>query len=281
MNRYVKRSVGRLAVALLACLINPIHGIAGEDDSYIYKFEVNNSDKVCSHMKEVYNQYFKRPFKASTDHADYEEGGQYALPLLSGVKRDPRLTIKARRSFQPTSPEFEAVKWQEGRTTGLPDIGITDQPILVANIDIDNDGTVETVIKESFMQGYLPSYRSMLGGEDSLFIFRNGDIDLTQQPINRRTFYDGFVGHRLPAQIIGFANSYSARLTRLFTYEGVNYLSAYSQAWLKDDADPYQPPDREYMEVLQYHGGGDNLGKGKWSPLKIDTICRFRMTVAK
>lgn len=265
----------------ILCLTYPIQGRTGEFDTYHYKLEVNNNDKVCSHMKEVYNQYFKRPFAVSTNLADYGEGGRYALSLLPGVKREPKLTMQARRSLQPSSPEFDAVKWQEGRTTGLPDIGIPDQPILVGSIDIDNDGTVETVIKESFMVGYLPSYHSMLGGGDSLFVFRNGDIDLTQQPINRRIFYDGFVGHRPPALITAFLNSYPARLTRPFTYEGMNYLSAYSQAWLKDDADPYQPPDREYMEVLQYRSGGDNLDKGKWSPLKIDTICQFRMTVAK
>ena len=248
---------------------------------YEFKLEVSNNDKVCNHMSVVYSQYFNHPFAASSKPEDYAEGGQNALPMLPGVQRDSRLSTETRRSLQPSSPEFDAVKWQEGRIK-YPQEYIGEQPTVVTNIDIDNDGSIETVIKISFMQGYLPSHGSMLGGEDSLFIFRNGDIELNPQPLDNRVFYDGWKGHRPPAEIAGYANQFSGRLIRIFAYEGVNYLSAYSQAWLEEDlGNPYQMPDKEYMEVLQYRSGGDNLGKGKWSQLKIDTICKFRMTAAK
>ncbi len=249
---------------------------------YVFKLEVNNNDKVCKHMQDVYNQYFSRPFAASTDPVDYADGGRFALPLLPGVQRDPRLSIKARRSLQPISPEFDMVRWQEGRYRHIyMDQDRGDQEMLVARFDIDNDGAVETIIKNSFMEGYLPSRNSMLGGEDSLFIFRAGELDIGV-PIQLKTFYEGQDGHQRPAQIGGYGYPFPYRSIRPFIYEGVSYLSVYSQSWLEEDAgDPYLMPDEEYMQVLEYRSGGDNLGKGKWSPLKIDTICQFRMTAAK
>ena len=269
-----------LGVIAIACLIYPGYGIAGEDDSYTYTLEVNNNDKVCSHMKEVYNHYFKRPFAISTNLSDYAEGEKYALPLLPGVKRDPRLSLKERFSLQPTSPEFDAIKWQEGRVK-YPDGNIGEQPIMVANVDVDNDGTIETVIKFSFMAGYVLAAG---GGEDALAIFRNNAIELDKQPLDFYALFRGQNGRQSPAHITGDTYELPYEVIRLFTYGGINYLSAYGQhgqPWPRGNDNPVQSPDREYMDVLQYRSGGDNLGKGKWSPLKIDTICQFRMTVAK
>jgi hypothetical protein len=263
-------------VVFMGCLIYSTSVMAGEDDSYHYKLEISHNDKLCRHMESVYNQYFKHPFPVRVSLADYNEGGRFALPMLPNIKRDPRQSMKTRFSLQATSPEFDAVKWREGRVK-YPEENIGEQPVMVADIDIDNDGSIETVIKFSFLAGYVLAAG---GGEDSLAIYRQGSVDLIKQPLIFDALYRGQDGRQPPAHISGSSYGFNYQVIRIFNYDGMNYLSAYGQQYLRKNAASYDPPDREYLDVLQYHSGGDNLGKGSWSPLKMDTICKFLMKVA-
>lgn len=266
-------------MTLLGYFAYSMPSLAEDNDSYRYILEKSHSKKVCDHMLEVYNRYFKYPFVASPELSDYAEGGRYALPLLPGVTRDPELTRAMALSIYPSSAEFDAVKWQEG-SVQYPNGN--DQAVMVADVDIDNDGSVDTVVKFFFVQPYLLS--NPLSRE--AFAVYRGAIKPEQLPSDINTFYISQEEGKTPANI-GFhfgsdASVFPYRIVRVFSYGGVNYLSAYGGRWLKEShALKYQWPDREYMDVLQYQSGGDNLGKESWSPLKINTICQFRMVVIK
>lgn len=230
MSRYINRS-GWLTAVLFICFVYPITSVAEQSDAYRYILKTSRNDKVCGHMKGVYNRYFKRPFAASPDLADFDEGGSYALPLLPGVTRDPRLARAMIFSIQPSSPEFDAVKWQEGRVQ-YPNGN--DQAVMVADVDIDNDGSVDTVVKFFFAQ---PNLLSNPRSREALAAYR-GAIKLEQLPFDINTLYIRQEGGKTPVNI-GFdfgssASVFPYMIVRVFSYGGVNYLSAYGRRWLKE-----------------------------------------------
>lgn len=269
---------GWLAAAFLVCFVNSIPSMAGQSDAYRYVLKSSHNKKLCDHMEEVYNRHFKHPFAVSTDPADFVEGGRYALPLLLGVTHDPELAKAMALSISPTSPEFDAVKWREGRVQ-YPNGN--DQAVMVADVDIDNDGSVDTVVKFFFAQPYLINNPLSV---DALAVYR-GVIKPELLPFSINALYIRQDGVRTPANIgANFgqvsSSSFPYAILRVFSYDGANYLSAYGRRWIRtSSALKHRWPDLEYIDVLQYHGGGDNLGKEGWSQLKMDTICQFRMTV--
>jgi hypothetical protein len=262
----------------IVCLIHSGYGMAAEDDNYTYKLEVNNNDKVCTHMVSVYNKYFKKPFKTINDEKEYVKGGGVLPPLLPGAKDDLRSFVEMRFSFQPSSPEFDAIKWRVGkqitRTAGK--IDALNTPFIAADIDINNDGELKTVIKDEFMTCYLP-YNSC-SPADSWSVFRKGDIDLMKGPIEWDVPIQGQDGRPPLAYIYG--RSSTCNVVRPFIYEGVTYLSCYHRKWLNDASDfRIGTPHREYTDVLKYQGI-EKVPRGR-TLLKAETVCRFRMTVSK
>lgn len=274
---------------LIFLLTYPMQGMTGEMDTYRYKLEQNNNNKVCTHMSDVYNQFFKKPFDTQEyikpfDHPEYVKGG-IALPnLLPGAKVNLGSLINMGFSFYPSSPEFDAVKWQIGNEAhgdsktyyykGNPTPYLT--PFIAADIDLNNDGHIKTVIKHAFMSCYIPGCES--GHADVMSIFRKGDIDLTKGPIELDTFFKGQNGS--PPLAVIYGPQSTCDLVRPFIYDGVTYLSCYHQTWIKDFMDfRNRTPDREYTDVLKYQGV-EELPDGR-KPLKAETVCRFRMTVAK
>jgi hypothetical protein len=177
-------------------------------------------------------------------------------------------------SRQPSSPEFDAITWREGR------FGFSthrDRPMLVAELDIDNNGKPDLVIKRSFMEGFEPSHGSAPGGEDTLLVFEIGALDL-QREIH---FAPGFrVANAKPATIHG---AYERRLIRPFVLNGVVFLSTYEQVWeggeFQDLGSRFSRLEGEYMHVLRYKAGAHLLGPGQWSQLEVEPICRYRMEV--
>jgi hypothetical protein len=280
----------RLVLRILSVWIGlSAPAFAGYLDRYRYVLEKSANDKVCRHMQKVYSRDFAHPFKRpgltalKNDPNDpaYGPKGRYAFPKLPGVSHDNRMTLDMSYSRLPSSPVFEAIEWKEGRyrfeSGGGPDLG--DLPMLVAEFDINNDGVVDTVIKHKFMLSYFPGGRAP-GGEDALFVFERGAIVLTQR-VTSGMFYKLQDDRKKPAMIPG---SYSSRLIRPFLLEGVVYLSAYEQVWEGGEFRDFGRVTKlegEYMNVLQYRGGGENFGPGKWSELETDLVCRIRMNIVK
>jgi hypothetical protein len=179
----------------------------------------------------------------------YGPNGLYAFPKLPGVIHSNRMTVEMSYSRQPTSREFDAVQWREGRYRHIHGgIDNGDGPMLVAEFDIDNDGLKEIVIKAGFMRNYFPSESGKVaGGEDHLFVFEKDAIDLSK-PTTSMSFYGGQDGKPKPAWISRSENA-RYRLIRPFVFEGVAYLSGYEQVWSK----AFDPNDlQEYLDVVRY-----------------------------
>jgi hypothetical protein len=273
----------RLVLRILSVWIGlSAPAFAGNLDRYRYVLEKSANDKVCRHIQKVYNMRFSYPFKRpplTTLGADPEYGpnGHYAFSKFPGVTHDNRMTLTMSLSRLPSSPEFEAIQWREGRyrLTGLggrQDHG--DQPMLVAEFDIDNDGAVDTVIKDRFMREYDGSLSR--GGEDALFVFEKGAIDFTQSVMSDM-FYSHQAGRKAPVLILG---PYWSRLIRPFLFEGVTYLSTYEQVWGGGESRSFGTKlEGEYVNVLQYRGGGEKLASSGWSELQVDLVCRVRMNI--
>lgn len=249
---------------LLAATVVALPTLAGVYDSYAYKLEKGKQTKVCKHMERVYNENFQRPW-------DFRDLPTPTFPRLPGVEYDKRMALDLRSSAFPTSPEFEAVQWKEGRIVRDPNKRDL-VPMIVAEIDINNDGREDSLVKTSFMQGFSLGHRSVSGGEDSVFILEKNQLDLTKD-VSFKTFY-GQIGEKRPALLSYVTLGLFARSIRPFIYDGTAYLSVYEQG-----IDPQGKLARETMWVLRYHEGGWNRG-GSWEPVKADRVCRFRMVIS-
>jgi hypothetical protein len=242
-----------------------------ESDRYRYQLELNADAKVCGQMERLYNGTFKQPWERA-------KSKQAAFPRAPGVARNQALEGQLFYSGTPSSSEFTAIKWQEGRSF-FSGSSSPQAVTLVAEFDIDNDGTREVVIKSQFMRSVAPS-----AGTDQLWVLRRKAVD-PAKPIDMNRVFgkareDGtrqisnvtlhYTEKDRPAEISG--ERMAATLIRPFVFGGKTYVAAYVP-WAVDD--PKQR--REWMWVMAYRGGGGSLGPGKWEPAKVDKLCRFRM----
>ena len=269
--------------------------------TYQYELEVNNDETVCRHMEKVYNAYFRQPWKQHPmDSKEYEENGFYSFPRLPGMDHFADYTAPMRHARRPSSPEFDAVLWREGRRIDLIPLYIPSEsrrksiekgyqfnkggdrlaPLLIADFDIDNDGKVETVVQDEFNGAAPEPYRSYLF--DEFIIFPQGSIDPWHfDPA------DLFVKYRTagiwPRRILEFS-------ARFFVLNGVSYLSRYTPK--NEHAEGRPPeylPENEYIEVFRYHGGGGIELQSKppfgdlleFTQPQVDLVCRFRMKTIK
>jgi hypothetical protein len=259
-----------------------------ELDTYRYALELNNSPKICAHMGEVFSTHFKQPW----DYRAARESGKKA-ELLPGVSLDERQTLATRFSLYPTAPEFEAIKWREGRAYVTAD-SKTLVPVLVASIDMDGDGKEETVVKHQFMRSVRPAAKSVPGGNDQLLVLATKSSSLVQplsiddlrkkvgdvEPRTLAYFTLRYTDADRPKQLDRDNELMSARLIRPFVYEQQTYLSVYVQ-WAADD--PNQR--KEWMWVMKYRGGGarrdssrgDGSFQSGWQAAAVEKLCRFRM----
>ncbi|HIJ90692.1 MAG: hypothetical protein OEV89_07980 [Desulfobulbaceae bacterium] len=260
------------------------------EEIYRYELEVNNDATVCQHMGKVYNAYFRQPWKHhGSGSKEYEEGGLYTFPKLPGVEHSARAAFAMRYSKWPSSPEFDAVPWREGQSAIIipPGTSLYNSPpdkvqyscVLIADFDIDNDGRVETVVKDDFMGG---GPQTEFHSGDSFSIFTRGSIDPATLTSN-----DRFSQYRTdgiqPRHLAEF-------MARPFIFNGRTYLSGYRPWWkIAEDGvaripSSYGYPDREFTEVFRYRGGGEHVPEGRGygnTPLQMDLVCRFRMKIIK
>lgn len=250
--------------------------VAGEDDAYHYKLIVNHDNAVCTHMAHVYKRYFRRPFQYTRDKHEYVKNGGVLPELLPGGNDDSSTFFRIASSLQPTSPEFNAIDWKLGALI-LPGASDMPQPFLAANIDLFNNGQLETLIKSLFMACYKPG--CAYGHGDELSIFRYGVINFETAPLKEQTVLNGEDGRR-PLALDGEYSHPRCNLTRPFIYGGKIYISCYRQTWIKDYMNMNNnTPDFEYMDVLRYMGIAKlQNGQGK---IRKQTLCQFRMTVFK
>jgi hypothetical protein len=243
----------------------PGAAVTAEDDSYRYRLDQGKELKVCQHMQAVYDKHFRRPWDFSL------------LPIrtppfarLPGVGYDERKALDLSYSAFPSSPEFDAVPWMEGRAIRRL------SPTLVAELDIDNDGQPETLFKTSFMLGYSPGHRSAPGGQDTRWMVDKGEVN-PSEPLAEHELYKP-VGQKRPSRLAMDTFGMPVRLIRPFLFDRVTYLSMYEQEVSREGK---RWRTRETMWVVKYQGGGWHKGGGNWEPVEAARICRFRMLPVK
>jgi hypothetical protein len=157
MNR--KNIMARLYLMVLFLTIFDLKFLSiayAQNEVYRYQLEKGKDNDLCPHMTEVFNQYFKTPWKRGylgLDPDPFTQGTplDHVFERLPGVEYDQRATWEMLYSKYPTAPEFEAVHWQEGRQCS-PSPDKDCPPMLITKLDIDNDGNQDWVIKFTFMQ---------------------------------------------------------------------------------------------------------------------------------
>ena len=261
-------TLSTIAALTLASLCLVTAAMAGEQDPYRYALETSVDGKVCSHMQTVYNTYFRYPWKRPfltklTDDPEYGADSPYAFPKLPGVAHDSSAALLMSFSRRPSSPEFDAIAWREGRIDYGQPAG--EGPALVAVFDVDNDGTQELVIKSAFARTYESD--GGRGGWDYVYIFKDRRIQELPNPIPLGAFRPkGLTGPALIVQSPGFPY----RFVRPFRLKGVTYIAAYDQSYRGKTVS-------EFVDILKYLGGGYLVKVGERSQVKVSRVCRLRM----
>lgn len=274
--QYRKSTWYRWTALLITALLWPCgYSLADYDDVYQYDLRESRDVRVCEHMLNVYNMKFRIPFPSVIPDDDRRNQG-YPFTRLNGVEYDRRAVMQMRFSKWPISPEFEAIQWHEGRMLyPVPNDQL--EPILVTELDINNDGRPETVLKTSFMLSFSYAHGSVPGGEDALWVFEQGALDLTKS-LSVKNLFERNTRNKKPARI----EHPGYRIIRPFILYRKTYLSIYEQDWDPDSKGlAITNGLREYMRIVLYTEGREILPGGDWSPLKVDEVCRFRMRVVK
>lgn len=247
--------------------------IHGPTFRYILKEDRNPA--VCTHILRLFNDKFAHlwdapPMPWSKTDQWYSADSKYGFPLLPGVKHSTEATFEMRFSAWPTSPEFSAIHWKEGRAVpggcpaGKTCPGEGPIPILVAYFDFDNDGLTDTVIKSAFNSNkYSPN--------DVLEVWRGQTLKITGTP----SLWD--LAHPQDKKLTPII-MWGAHL-RSFIYRGVAYVANYQADYADLSAPASETPlpiVGEDMLINRYHFAGqkDQIGRPEWNS---DTVCDLRM----
>jgi len=212
---------------------------SGEQCNYRYELVLNKNDKVCKHMKEVFDWNFARPFD------------------LRGIsEKQQREEFFPVYSHYPSSKEFDAIVWRNPMLVRESHDGKAFQwPMPIAEFDIDNDGENEVVIKHSWFSGERDS-------QEAILIFKRDEID----PAQITKWSELVVQPGKRPRVIGNGE----RIIRPFIFDGSSYLMMYEAEgrgafW-----------GQQTMWVRQYKGGG-RVYRPEETPLRIEDICKFNM----
>ncbi len=218
---------------------SPKINVSGEQCNYRYELVLNKNDKVCKHMKEVFDWSFRRPFD------------------LRGIsEKQQREEFFPVYSHYPSSKEFDAVVWRNPILIRESHDGTVFQwPMPIAEFDVDNDGENEVVIKGTWFNGERDS-------QETILIFKRDEIDPKQ--ITKWSELVGQPGKR--PRVIGNGE----RIIRPFIFDGSSYLMMYEAEgrgafW-----------GQQTMWVRQYKGGG-RVYHPEETPLEIEDVCKFNM----
>jgi hypothetical protein len=219
-------------------------------------------------MLGVFNKSFRYPWRrpALSSHADDPEYGaasRYAFPKLPGVTHDPKAALVMSYSRQPTSAEFEAIDWREGRIEYGQPAGLG--TALVAEFDIDNDGQSELVIKSAFVRTYESD--GGRGGWDYIYVLRSLRMQDLPNPMTRDIVRTR--GSSDP-ELITSSPGFPYRFVRPFRHEGSTFLAAFDRIESAKGAS-------EHVDILRYLGGGKLVKVGERSAIRVERVCRLRM----
>jgi hypothetical protein len=279
-----------LALAMSFCL-SSVGG--AQDMKYKYRLEIGQEKDLCGHMTQVFNRQFKTPWDKGQkpwkpNPTIFGTPYDQVFERFPGVEYKLDFTWELLLSKYPTSPEFEAVRWKEGRVYypdgNAPPSYNRPAPILITEIDIDNDGQKEWLVKSSFMQQMSTNEGTGQsdGGSDTLTIFLFDGFDPTI-PLTLEQLSQGQKQAKRPRQI----GREVAQQLRPFIYKGKTYLSAYQTEWRdRDHSNEKKPkyriyPDREYMNILRVTAGGQRLHSQVTETANTETVCRIRMRMLK
>jgi hypothetical protein len=241
-----KKLIAGVVLLIVNFLVIPVYRVQGNETS-TYRFDLvkgKNTD-VCRHMHKVYNRYFQQLF-------DIEKAKPELWNLFTKTYRD----IGALNSFYPTSPEFDAVKW-DIREYVSPNVNPPPERIaLLTEIDIDNDGAKETVAKRTFYD---------MGSHYSERLLILSDFKLSE---SGQIQYDDFYRKR-PVSLA------DAAIIRPFIYKGTTYLHWYEFKLPKGDSTPDPTVYDKWILIRKYLG--TRLNKEGYNEPQYRDLCEFNV----
>lgn len=165
-------SIRLCIVVIIATLVVPGVSVAN-GPTYKFTLTADKDHAVCRHMRSVLNSKFRKMWDApDPDEAPlrYGPSGDFSWSMEAGVPPLPEANIRFRYSKSPATPEFSAIPWTQARmkyqdsyepetTTPrareyLERIRLASGRLLIAHVDIDNDGLKDTLIKPVATFGY-------------------------------------------------------------------------------------------------------------------------------
>lgn len=282
---------GRRTLGTSLMIIGLCSPVAAQVQLYKYRLEESHDKGLCVHMTQLFNRSFKTPWdkghlELTSNPVFFTQSYDQVFERLPGVEYSKDFVFEMLLAKHPSSPEFDAVEWREGRVylkDSLPPAYKHPRPMLVAEIDIDNDGKKEWVVKSSFMQRVPTNSISGVGdtdfsGWDDLTIFPAGGLDLTIPLASEQLTHGQRPGYQ-PRMI---DNEVALQL-RPFIYHGKIYLSAYQVVWNDKRSSQIEPqhcgiyPVREYLNILRVVAGGRNPHNAFIETANTEIICRIRM----
>lgn len=292
----MKVPIVRIASFLLPMFFAASNGYAQNvTNLYKYQLEDGKDKEVCVHMAEVFNQKFRTPwdrgdrfFGTSANPVVFGKTLDQAFDRLPGAEFDKMVTYKMLLSRYPSSPEFDAVVWKEGRVLH-PDGQVPPHyrhpvPMLTTEVDIDNDGQKDWVVKHLFMFKmptnviYGAARDHDYSGRDELGIFPPDGLDLTKDMTLKQLAW-GQNPDRPPRRL----GDETGLQLRPFIYKGKTYLSAYKVVWHDEKIHVKRPkkyriyPDHEYLNVLKVLPGGQRIEMSVIETANTEIVCRIRM----
>jgi hypothetical protein len=258
---------------------------SGASMTYAYSSEINKDSALCKHMSEVLNSRFRNLWKrdafSAKDPSRYAANSRYVFPLLPWASHSNQFTFDMSLSKSPSSDEFDAIAWKEGRvTTGSPSATKTAEsevalPVLIANVDVDNDGSQDTIVK----YGFSPGYDHLASGEglsaEAIVVWRSqvwqlpADMSLwkllNSQPATR-------------APIV-----YNAAYLRPFIYDHHTYLARYDYERLTPEGKRRLKGGhpRETLSVIDARFTGELNGLTKRPEWTTTKLCSYRMQASR
>ena len=283
---------------LILVFSNMADAVTADPRAVRYRYVLEESfHDVCQHMTQVFNQRFKTPWNKGfleSDPAQKIFGTRFdqVFERFPGVEYNMRATWTMLLAKYPTSPEYDAVKWRETRVGPESERGKNVYPALVAQLDIDNDGELDWVIKDTFMDKLttFEGWGQAHGFSEDLSIFPRNGFE-PSVPIPRSTFAPhhnpALAPRKLGSNLSAGMETYQLRP---FIFRNKTYVSAYQAYWPNLAASelegryvrldpPKEFPDREYMNIFDVQPGSFVKDGAYKLDIRANTekLCRIRM----
>jgi hypothetical protein len=252
-----------------------------EEISYTYRLTTSQALQLCEHMGSVFNANFRKiwvrePVPLADTASPYSPDGRFAFPRVGGIEHDRMKTFDMALSKLPSSPEFDAIAWEETRvTTGAPagvQIPESSRPLaaLIAYFDFDNDGRKDTVLKYGFTRGY-EAIRDRAESAEYLSVWRSKTKEV--RPNASLWALANAVGADRPIAANG-------QYLRPFMYEGRAYVAKYEMRFSDFESGklgPYQI-SKETMTILDLRDTGAHVELTRMPVWTETAVCQFEMT---